>query len=69
MVLNRSEAAYFLSEQAQRRGLTVRECFANEKPRAGIARLVRHLLYPSHERYLNRYAHTVWVVLEKTARP
>jgi len=66
---NLSEAAHFLTEQAKRRGLTVRECFANEKPRVGLARMARHLLYPAHERYLNRYAHTVWVVLEKTSCP
>ncbi len=68
VVFNLSEASLFLTEKAKRRGLTVRECFANEKPRVGITRLVCPLLYPAHERYLNRYAHTVWVVREKTAR-
>ena len=65
VVFNLSEASHFLTEKAKRRGLTVRECFANEKSRVSIARQVRHLLYPAHERYLNRYAHTVWMVLEK----
>lgn len=62
---NLSEAAHFLQERAKRRSLKVRECFANEKPRALVSRAARHLLYPASERYLNRYAHTVWVVLEK----
>ena len=36
-----------------------------EKPKFPLFRFLRHLRYPKHENYLNRYAHTYWVVLQK----
>lgn len=60
-----SEAADFVREQARRHSLSIVELYATEKPRPLLIRGFRRLRYPLGERYLNRYAHTLWVVLEK----
>lgn len=60
-----SEAADFIRGQAGTYPITIVELHATEKPRLLAVRASRRLLYPSRERYLNRYAHTLWAVLEK----
>ena len=60
-----SEARDFIASQLSPYKLTLREVLATEKPRAPISRLYRRLFYPRQENYLNRYGHTLWVVLEK----
>ncbi|MCP4708735.1 MAG: hypothetical protein GY869_08930, partial [Planctomycetes bacterium] len=37
-----------------------------EKPRNPLLRLCRRLRYPKLIRYLNRFSHTGWFVIEKT---
>ena len=63
---NFTEARAFLEAHAARRGLRIANLFATEKPRAAPIRALRRLLYPG-DRYLNRYAITIWCVLEKPA--
>jgi SAM-dependent methyltransferase len=62
-----SEAESFVQHQLGKYAVSMHTCHVTEKPRLRIIRAVRRLLYPSQMRYLNRYAHTLWVVLEKTA--
>lgn len=59
-----SEAISFLKEQENLYPLSIIEAVVNEKPRPFITK-IRRLRYLSQEHYLNRYAHTVWVVFEK----
>ncbi|MBI2949786.1 MAG: class I SAM-dependent methyltransferase [Verrucomicrobia bacterium] len=59
------EARAFLEDQARRHGLIVREIHAMEKPRLKLLRWLRRLAHARQMRYLNRYAHTLWAVLEK----
>jgi SAM-dependent methyltransferase len=61
-----SEAEAFLQGQADRHQLQVLEMHATEKPRWLPVRWLRRLLVPRADRYLNLYAHTLWVVYEKT---
>ena len=63
-----TEARDFLYAQESRFPIRVVECFANEKPRAAWVVALRRLRYLSRWRYLNRYAHTIWVVFERTGR-
>lgn len=60
-----SEAADFIQYQLGKYGVSLLVCYATEKPRPFLIRVWRRLLYPSQIRYLNRYAHTLWAVLEK----
>lgn len=60
-----SEAVSFLSGQTARYPIMVKETRVTERPRPVMTRLLRRLFYPAQEAYLNRYAHTVWVVFEK----
>lgn len=60
-----SEAIAFVRAQQGRHGLAIVELHVTEKPRPWLVRGVRRLRYPSRERYLNRYARTLWAVLEK----
>jgi hypothetical protein len=62
-----SEAIEFLEAQQARYSLRIVERVANEKPRPLLVRALRRLCYPVELRYLNRYAHTVWAVFEKSA--
>ena len=39
-----------------------------EKPRLAVLRAIRRLIYPQRQRYLNRYAHTLWTVFRKDVR-
>lgn len=65
---NLEEARAFIEAQARRHGLTVAEMHAMEKPRWKPLRWVRRLAHATQMRYLNRYAHTLWAVLEKPAQ-
>jgi SAM-dependent methyltransferase len=60
-----SDAEEFIQYQRGKYALAVLECYATEKPRHFLARTFRRVLYPAQGRYLNRYAHTLWVILEK----
>ncbi|MCC7059293.1 MAG: hypothetical protein IT508_03585 [Burkholderiaceae bacterium] len=60
-----SEALDFLREQENRHPLSIVDIVVNEKPRPLLVRLARRIRYPVLENYLNRYAHTVWVVYRK----
>lgn len=60
-----SEAINFVRGQEKKHPISAVELHVTEKPRPLIVRAFRRLLYPSQERYLNRYAHTLWVVLKK----
>ena len=62
---NLSEATDFMKEQEKKYSISTLELYAIEKPRPLLVRAFRRLLYPSQERYLNRYAHTLWAVFEK----
>jgi SAM-dependent methyltransferase len=61
-----TEARDFFYAQEQRFPVRVVECFANEKERPAWVVGIRRLRYPDSWRYLNRYAHTLWVVFERT---
>lgn len=63
-----SEAINFLKEQEKLYRLSIVEIVVNIKPRPSITNLVRRVRYPAIERYLNRYAHTVWAVFEKSEK-
>jgi SAM-dependent methyltransferase len=60
-----SEAVHFIKEQEKRHSISMIELHVTEKPRPLFTRIFRRLRYPSQECYLNRYAHTVWVVFGK----
>jgi SAM-dependent methyltransferase len=64
-----SEAMSFIRGQETKYPISIIEIHATEKPRPAIIRVFRRLMYPSQECYLNRYAHTLWVVFEKATRP
>lgn len=53
-------------EGHRRRGLFGKlSLHATEKPRPAALRALRRIRYPDELHYLNRYAHTLWAVLEK----
>ncbi len=60
-----SEGEAFLIEQAKRCSLNVVDIRTTEKPRPGLLRAIRRLGNMQQMNYLNRYAHTLWIVLEK----
>ncbi len=60
-----AEAKEFINGQLKKYPISLLELRVSEKPRPFIVRFCRRLYYPSQERYVNRYAHTLWVVLEK----
>lgn len=60
-----TEAVEFLRAQEQLFPVSIVGMVANEKPRFAPVRAWRHMRYPVRERYLNRYAHTVWAVYGK----
>lgn len=59
-----TQARDFLLAAAARSSLEVVEMFATEQHRPLLLRQARRLRYPG-ERYLNRYAQTMWCVLRK----
>jgi len=60
---NLSEAKAFIEHHASALPVSIFAMHATEKPRAALLQGLRRVRYPSQERYLNRYAHTLWVVL------
>lgn len=66
---NVEDTAAFMAAQCDRLPVRVVAMHANENPRPAVQRAVDHALYPSRRRYLNRYAHSVWTLLEKSASP
>lgn len=62
---NLSEAKDFLEGQAKLLSLSAAEMRITQRPRPLILEAVLRLYTPSWECYLNRYAHTLWAVLEK----
>ncbi len=59
------EGRVFMEAQAGRLPISIVELFAVEKPRFPLVRALRRLRYLSQATYLNRYAHSLWVVLKK----
>lgn len=65
-----SEAKHFVQEQIRKNGdIQLIEERVLEKPKFFLFRQLRHLRYPKQEHYLNRYAHTLWTVLQKKTIP
>ena len=62
---NITDGIEFVTAHAKLKGLKVEGLCVNEKPRPGWLRGLRRLLYPSRERYMNRYTHTLWALLAK----
>lgn len=61
-----AEACRFAVTMADRHGLRIEQIRVSEKVRPGWVRALRRLRHPRRERYLNRYAHTLWVVFHRT---
>jgi SAM-dependent methyltransferase len=61
-----TDALDFYRAQETRYPIRMVECFANEKPRSAFATALRRIRYPHRLRYLNRYAHTLWAVYQRT---
>lgn len=64
---NLTEASNFIKAQTEKYPIYIRELLVTEKPKPFYTRMVRRVFYPRYERYLNRYANTLWVVLEKNS--
>jgi SAM-dependent methyltransferase len=62
-----TDALEFCYAQESRFPIRVVECFANEKHRPAWVVGLRRMRYPHRLRYLNRYAHTLWAVFQRTA--
>jgi SAM-dependent methyltransferase len=63
-----TDAVGFARAQQELHPLELETLIVNEKPRPWPVRALRRLRYPSEERYLNRYAHTLWAVYRKLKR-
>jgi 2-polyprenyl-3-methyl-5-hydroxy-6-metoxy-1,4-benzoquinol methylase len=61
---NISQAQQFFKDHESKLGLTIQECFVTEQKKNGLVSFLRHIRYPG-ERYINRYAQTIWVVYAK----
>lgn len=62
---NITQAKQFILRNAETYGYLVMRMHVTEKPRPALARGARRLVYRDQERYLNRYAHTLWALLQK----
>jgi len=60
-----TDAAVFIQAQTSKLPFVCREMFATEKPRPWLVRSLRRLRYPVLDHYLNRYAHTIWTLIER----
>lgn len=60
-----SEAGEFLEGQADILPFSIIETRITEKPRSPLLRVALRLATRRRESYLNRYAHTLWALLEK----
>lgn len=63
-----SEAMSFIEGQEKNYPISIIEMHVTEKPRPLLIRAMRRLIYPYQERYLNRYAHTLWVIFKKNEK-
>ncbi|MBN2654252.1 MAG: methyltransferase domain-containing protein [Nitrospirae bacterium] len=63
-----SEALKFINSKLDFHPIKLVEAYAAEKSKIFPIRYIRRLRYPCQEHYLNRYAHTLWVVLEKATK-
>ena len=61
---NASDIVSFMQDQQQRHPLRVVRFLANVRP--GVSNRLRRAVYPPQMRYLNRYSHSVWTILERT---
>ncbi|MBI3620920.1 MAG: methyltransferase domain-containing protein [Nitrospirae bacterium] len=61
-----AEAEAFLRGQTGKYPITLLKLLVSEKPRPFLIRGVRRLRYLTQGRYLNRYAHTLWALFERT---
>lgn len=62
---NLSEARHFLERSAVSLGYRIVAMRVTEKPRPWPVCFARRLIYPKPEQYWNRYAHTLWAVLQR----
>ena len=60
-----SEAVDFVEAQTLKLPISIADIHAIEKPKPLIARALRRLRYPRQLCYLNRYSHSLWVLLAK----
>jgi len=60
-----TEAMAFFEGHQKRGAFRKLTMHATEKPRPGAIRALRRIRYQDELHYLNRYAHTLWAVLEK----
>jgi SAM-dependent methyltransferase len=63
-----TQARDFAAAAAAQHHLEIVSLRVREKPRLAVVRWLRRLRYPRRERYLNRYASTLWVVFERSVR-
>ena len=65
---NMEEAIQFMEGQTQKFPIKIIESFAMERSRPSFLRWMRMAALGGNQmRYLNRFAHTMWTVLQKTA--
>lgn len=64
---NVTDAVGFLEGKSRQLGFQIRDLHVTEKPRRWLVKALRRGIYPRQEHYLNRYAHTIWAVLDKSA--
>ncbi|MGI6455529.1 MAG: class I SAM-dependent methyltransferase [bacterium] len=62
---NITEARHFMVEQAKVRNFRIPDTRISEKPRNLLLRFLRRIRFAGRDKYINRYAHTVWFVLQK----
>lgn len=60
-----TEAVDFFKGQEKKFPITIEELHATDKPRPAVMRALRKAVYVSEEKYLNRYAHTLWALIKK----
>jgi hypothetical protein len=63
-----TQARDFVVAAAAQHQLQIVAWRVREKPRLALVRWLRRLRYPQRDRYLNRYASTLWVVFERQER-
>ena len=62
-----TEARDFAVAMAAQHGLTIVEMRVAEKPRPALVRWARRLRQPRQWRYLNKFAHTLFILFERRA--
>ena len=61
-----SEADAFTQAAAREHGLAIVARRISEKPRPLVVRALRRMRHPERERYDNLFAHTLWVLFERS---